>query len=226
MRVLVPDRLADRATHRFRDHHDAEVAAAPAALLDLAADPVERVGDLRDQDHVGAAGDARRERDVAGIAAHDLEHHDPRVAGGGDVQPIDRLGRDLDRRAEADRTLGRADIVVDRLRDADQAPVALLRQPAQDREAAVAADADQRVEAELVVAVDDLLGVVDRAAVGGRIGERIAPVGRAEHGAAEMQDAGARCPESARPRRPGAPAGRGSPGGPRTPASRSRAPRA
>ena len=188
--VLVHDRLAGRAAHRFGDHHDAEVAAAPTALLDLGADPVERVGDLRDQDHVGAAGDARREGDVAGIAAHHLEHHDPRVAGGGDVQAIDRLGRHLDRRAEADRALGVAEIVVDRLRDADQAPVALLRQPAQDREAAVAADADQRAEAELVVAVDDLVRAVDRAAVGRRIGERIAAVGRAEHGAAEVQDAG------------------------------------
>ena len=60
-----------------------------------------------------------------------------------------------------------------------------------DRERAVAADDDQRVEAHLVEHLDARVGVV-AGAFGrrDRIGERVAAVGRAEDGAAEPQDAG------------------------------------
>ena len=162
--------------------------AAPA-LVDLGAHRLERIRDLRDQDDVGAAGDPGGERDVAGIAAHDLEHHDPAVARGGDVQPVDRFGRDLDRGAEADRPLGVAEIVVDGLGNADQAPVGKLGQPAQDRQAAVAADADQGIEPEVVIAGGDLGRAVDRARWA-RVGERIAAIGGPEQSAAHGQDAG------------------------------------
>ena len=89
------------------------------------------------------------QRDMAGIAPHHLEDHDAVVACRGRLQPVERLGRDHHRGVVADRVLGRADVVVDRLGNADELDAALLRQPAQDGEAAIAADADERVDAEL-----------------------------------------------------------------------------
>src|SRR5205823_4086942 len=79
-----------------------------------------------------------------------------------------------------------------RLRDADEVDPALLREAPQDIEAAVAADPDQRLDAEFAQAVDDLAGAVAPAAVRHREGERVAAVGGAENGTAEAQhvDAG------------------------------------
>ena len=79
-----------------------------------------RVGDLGDEDDVGAAGDAGGQRDMAGVAPHHLEDHDAVVARRGRLQPVERLGRDRDGGVVADRVLGRADIVVDGLGDADE----------------------------------------------------------------------------------------------------------
>ena len=75
---------------------------------------------LRDQHDVGAAGDARGDGDVAGVAAHHLQHHDPLVAGAGRVQAVERLGGDGDGRRVADRPLGIGDVVVDGLGNADE----------------------------------------------------------------------------------------------------------
>ena len=91
----------------------------------------------------------------------------------------------------ADGRFGRTHIVVDCLGDADQANASLLRQPAQYREASVAADADQRIQPQLPVALDDLPRPVDPGAVRHRIVEGVALVGRAQHGpSASKQIAG------------------------------------
>ena len=74
---------------------------------------------LGDQDHVGAAGDAADDRDPARVPAHHLEHHHAVVRLGGRVQPVDRLGADVDRGVEAEGVVGAREVVVDRLRDAD-----------------------------------------------------------------------------------------------------------
>ena len=75
---------------------------------------------LRNQNRVGAAGDAGVQRDPAGVAPHHFGHHDPAVRLGRRVQPVDGIGGEGHRRVEAE-TVGRADdVVVDGLRDADQ----------------------------------------------------------------------------------------------------------
>ena len=60
-----------------------------------------------------------------------------------------------------------------------------------DRQRAVAADDDERVERHPLEHLDDAIGIV-AGAVGraDRLGERVAAVGRAEDRAAEPQDAG------------------------------------
>ena len=70
---------------------------------------------FRDQDHVGAARDASRQRDVPGIPAHDFQHHDTGVAGRRRLQPVQRLGGDTHGGVVPDGGLCQAQIVVDRL---------------------------------------------------------------------------------------------------------------
>ena len=108
------------------DDDDREVLAALVPVLDLAARLLDRDRLLGDQDHVRAAGDPAHDRDPARVPAHDLDDHDAVVRLGGRVQPVDRLGADRDGGVEAERVVGRGQVVVDRLRDADDREVVLL----------------------------------------------------------------------------------------------------
>ena len=89
-------------------HHDGGEVAHVVARLQGVAHRVEVEGLLGDQDHGGAAGDARPQGDVPGVTAHDLDHHHPVVRLGGGVEPVDGLGGDLDRGVEAEGLLGGA----------------------------------------------------------------------------------------------------------------------
>ena len=141
------DRHRPLLGHRaLGDDDDRERTPALMATSDQTADPVDVERDLGDQDHVGAAGQARMQRDPARAAAHHLDHHDPVMALGGRVQAVDRLGRDRQRRVEAKGLIGGAEIVVDRLRHADHLDPR-FRQPGGGAERVLAADRDQTVEA-------------------------------------------------------------------------------
>ena len=100
-------------------HHDGEMPSRRIALADLLADLVDVVRNLRNQDDVGGAGEAAVQRDEPGVAAHHLHHDHAVVALGGGVQLVDRLDRRIDRRVEPERGDRAADVVVDRLRHAD-----------------------------------------------------------------------------------------------------------
>jgi len=108
------------------------------------------------------------------------------------VQLVDRVGRSLDGGGESERESGSRQVIVDGLRYADD-PDASLRQLVRYVERAVASDRDQRVDPVACQRIDDVLRSIDdrdlTAPVGNVILERIAPVGRAEDGAAEVGDA-------------------------------------
>ena len=70
------------------------------------------------------------------------------------VQPIDGVGREADRRVEPERVRRPDDVVVDRLGDADERD-AHLRELVRDRQRAVAAEHDERVEPHPVEHLDD-----------------------------------------------------------------------
>jgi hypothetical protein len=70
-------------------------------------------------------GHAGVERDPAGVPPHHLDDHDAVVRLGGRVQPIDGVGREIDGGVEAETVGGADDVVVDRLRDADDRDAAL-----------------------------------------------------------------------------------------------------
>ena len=91
-------------------------------------------------------GHPAHDRDPARVPAHHLDDHDAVVRLGGRVQPVDRLGGDGQRRVEAERVVGRREVVVDRLGHADDRERVLLEEPRGDAERVLAADGDERVE--------------------------------------------------------------------------------
>jgi hypothetical protein len=171
---------------------DAEVAPRRLPAPDLVADLLHVERNFRDQDDVGAAGEPAVECDPAGVTTHDLRHHHALVAFGRRVQPVERLGRRAHRRIEAERPLGAADVVVDRLGHAHHGE-ALAPQLVRDLETAVAAYGDERVESAGLKRGDQIVRAIGLVLPAIRIlhdvAEGIAAVRGAENGPAEMGDA-------------------------------------
>ena len=150
------------------------------ALLDERADGLDVERLLGDEDDVGAAGEAGVQGDPARVAAHHLDDEHAVVRLGRGVQPVDRLHRDVDRGVEAEGEVGGVEVVVDRLGHADDVDAEVV-QLGRDTERVLAADGDQRVDAEVGEVLLDLL---DAALDLERVGAR-----GAEDGAAARQDA-------------------------------------
>ena len=146
--VLAPDVPVLRGRPLGHDD-DRERGAVGLAALEPLADLVEVERPLGHEDHVGAAGEAGVAGDPAGVAAHHLDDDHAVVRLRGRVQAVDRVGRDLHRGLEAEREVGAGEVVVDRLRDADDAH-AVVHQPPGHAERVLAADRDQRVDPLLV----------------------------------------------------------------------------
>ncbi|CAL2072087.1 hypothetical protein GPN2_22421 [Streptomyces murinus] len=162
------------------DADHGELLAPREALLDHL-DQVRGVeGPLGQADAVGAGGHAGLQRDPARVPAHDLDHHHPLVGLGGGLEAVHRLGGDAHRGVEAEGAVRGGDVVVDRLGHADDRETRVGEHPGR-RQGALAADRDQRVDAELP----------DH--VGGPLAGLPQPVplqpGGAEDGAAQGQDA-------------------------------------
>jgi hypothetical protein len=136
--------------------------------------------DLGDQDHTRAARQAAVQRDPAGVAAHHLDHDDAAVRCGRGVQPIEALRHHRDGRVKPERLVREAQIVVDRLRDAD-ARQPVQREIVRDRHRAVAADAHDALQPQRAERFYRL-GRGGSILVPGRKGPA---VGRAEHRAAD-----------------------------------------
>ncbi len=125
------------------------------------------------------------QRDPAGVPPHDLDDQRAVVALRRGVQPVDGLHRDVHRGVEAERVVGGAQVVVDGLGHPDHLDPGLV-QPRRGAQGVLAADRDQRVDAERGQVVLDPLhpGPAARArAVGQRVGPR-----RAEDRPAPRQD--------------------------------------
>ncbi|MGC4082396.1 MAG: hypothetical protein QM736_09890 [Vicinamibacterales bacterium] len=138
---------------------------------------------------VGAAGHARVQRNPSRIAPHHFDDDDAAMCFGGGVKPVDCIGRERDGGVESEAVRRTDDVVVDRLRYADERNP-LLKELVRDAERAVAADADQRVEPHLLEHLDDTIRVVARAfgCLDG-IGEGVAAIDGAEDCSAEAHDA-------------------------------------
>jgi len=186
------DRIRAFRSRTLRHDHEGEQPPAALPGAELGKHRLETERDLRDQDDMGAAGEAGADCDPAGIAPHYLEKHDAVVALRGGVQAVKCSRRGLEGGGESERHLGGRDVVVDRLRDTDHRQAVLAVEAFGDRQRAVAADHDDRVEPQAldvgldgVGGIDDLLLAV-RAPV--HVVKRIAPVGGAEDRAASRED--------------------------------------
>ena len=126
------------------------------------------------------------------MAAHHFHHDDAVVALGGGVQAIECFRGGADGGVEPERQLGAEDIVVDGLGHADHGQ-SLERQVVGNLETAIAPDGDQRIEPRCMERGDQIVGavalVLRTGLVAADVAERIAPVGGAENGAADMGDA-------------------------------------
>ncbi len=99
---------------------------------------------LGNQDDIRAARDAAVQGNPACIASHDFNDHDTVVSFSGRVDAVNRLAHNVAGRIESESVVRPAQIVVDRLRDADHFDsvfVKLLRH----RQRVIAADRNQGV---------------------------------------------------------------------------------
>ncbi|EGJ74632.1 putative 6-phosphofructokinase [Streptomyces sp. Tu6071] len=169
-----------RRVRALGDADDGELLAAREAFLDHLHEVGRVEGPLGQADAVRAARHARLQGDPARVPPHDLDDHDPLVGLGRGLEAVDRLGRDADGGVEAEGAVGRGDVVVDRLRHADDRHPALGEHP-RGGQGALAADRDEDVDAEFA-------GEFGR--VGAGFGEPPAlQTGRAEDRAAAGEDA-------------------------------------
>ena len=98
---------------------DGEVGTLLGAALHGLAYAVDIVGQLRQQDDVGTAGNTGVQGKPAGLVAHDLDAHHAAVAACGGVDAVDNVGGDVHSGMEAEGDVGAVDVVVDGLGQAD-----------------------------------------------------------------------------------------------------------
>ena len=82
--------------------HDAEIGSAPAAAPDGLGDLLDAVGNLRNQNHIRATGNARAQRQPARAMSHDLGDNDAVMAVRRAVEPVNRIGGDVERRGKTE----------------------------------------------------------------------------------------------------------------------------
>ena len=152
----------------FSDHDDAVLLAVVVVVSENSADMIQIDGLLGNQHDMRSAGNARSQRDPAGVASHHFADDDAVVRLGGGVQSIDRFGGDHHRRIEAEADVGAVEVVVDGLGNAN-AGHAGLNQRVGDGLRIVTADGDQRIE---LVGLEDLDAFLDPALDFAHIGPR------------------------------------------------------
>ncbi len=163
------------------DDDDREVLAAIVAAQHSGSQILDRRRHLGDDDSVGAAREPRVGGDPAGVAAHHLDHHHPVMGLRGGVEAVDCVGGDLHGGVEAEGEVGAADIVVDRLRNADQRQAVVGIEAVGDRHGVLAADRDDGVQ---LLALERPFHPVDRA-----FANRL-EAGGTEDRPAQVEDAG------------------------------------
>src|SRR5919107_3176339 len=123
-----------------------EGAPLPLAPSQQLAHAREAEGVLGDEYHVGPAGQAAVGRDPACVPAHDLYDHHAVVRLGRRVQAVYGLHDGVDGRVEAEGEVGPVEVVVNRLRDADEVQSVLVPHVARCAQRPLAAADDERVE--------------------------------------------------------------------------------
>src|SRR5438477_2305326 len=113
-RAFSSDNYRAKATGRF-------------ASIDHARDLFVIEWDFGNQNDISATGDTALQRDPSRVPSHHFDNHDPPMAGGRSVQPIQRIYHHINGRVETERYRRGFEIVVNRLRYADAVDAGLLQ---------------------------------------------------------------------------------------------------
>ena len=175
------EHVASERSCSLGDHDDREPEPQRLTLSDLRDDSLEPVGDLRDEDNVSPAGNARVKRNPTGVAAHDFKEDHAGMRLGGRVEGVDGMGGGFDGTLESAGEIGTAEIIVDRLGNAN-ACHSQLHESRRREHRSIAPDEDERFDANGSQAVHDGRPHIARTLAGSlRHEERVDPCRAAEH---------------------------------------------
>src|ERR1700723_3116973 len=180
-----------RRLHAFGDHHNREILAHLFAFRNVTANVFDGERNLRDQDDMSPAGNARLECDPAAVASHHLYHHHAMGRGRSGMNLDESIGGGLQRGIKSKGDLGGRKIIVDCLGSSYDLH-SLLEKLIGDFLRSVAADADDGVDPQLSGIGNYLCGNVALhfpPALDLLVGKWIATVGGAENRAAARQNA-------------------------------------
>src|SRR5258706_13595943 len=144
-----------RKLHAFGHNYNSEMLAGSFALGNIAADVLNGERDFRDENDVGAPGDAGLQRDPAAVAAHHLNYHNAMMRRGRGVNLVDGVGDGVQRGIETECNLRGREIVVDSLGHADDLH-SFLKKFVADLLGSIAADGNNGIDAQLAGVGDDL----------------------------------------------------------------------
>ena len=179
-----------RQLDAFGDYHQAELPPRFLPPVNPSANIFNGEGNLGDQNHVSAPGNAGMKRDPSGIAAHHFDQHDAMMAFGGGVQAVNGIGGDVQGGVKAKGNLGGGEVVVNRLGHADDMQ-ALAPEIAGDAQRAVSPNDDQSIQAQAAAVLQAEPGIVAGhflPVFHPAVGKWIAAVGGAENRSATRQD--------------------------------------
>ena len=95
------------------DDDNAEVASASMAQANGLCDFLDIERTLRNENYIGATGNAAVDGDPACITTHHFHDHDTVVSFGSRVHAVDGLGDDIDRGIESESVVSAGQIIVD-----------------------------------------------------------------------------------------------------------------
>src|SRR6266404_929378 len=146
--------------------------------------------DFRNQNNIGATGNAAVQCDPAGVTSHHFYDHDTFVTCGRGVQPVERVHHNVDRGIKSECHRSRFEIVIDRLGNADAIDARFLQLKRGDHRA-VAADNDQRLNSKFVqylASLCDHFSGNDRTVTGADLSDKMPTIGCADDGSSQRHD--------------------------------------
>src|SRR5262249_32436924 len=187
------DGLAALLEGAFGDNDDTEMFTQAFTHDNRLDDLCRIVRNLGDQNDIRSSCNSRVHRNPPGMPPHDLDDHHPAMTLSCCVQFIQCVASCIHGRVKTKCKDGAPDIVINRLRNTNNRN-ALFVKSFCDGKCSVAADHDERIEAELLEIRNDGIGNVPgygRSAVVERgIREGICGISSAKNRAAEMKNAG------------------------------------
>src|SRR5581483_8636327 len=175
----------------FRNNNNTAEVTSRLTSLDHVRDLVEIERNFRNQNDIGAAGNASVQGNPSGVPAHYFHHHHPPVTCCRSVHAIECIHDDRYSGIEPEGRCCGFQIVVDRFGDADTVDARFL-QLLRSHHRAIATNNDQRFYSKLVqyfLSSGNNLGWHNGPVPGTNFGDKMAAIGRAENRASQRHNA-------------------------------------